>query len=94
MMSVLLFYREDKINASVWKPGPGMPYHKMLVPTVDSARNRFVIQTLLKNRINILIVGNTGTGKTAVINGILSELDDSYTSMNIVFSSQTNSLKT
>lgn len=71
-----------------------MPYHKMLVPTVDSARNRFVIQTLLKNRINILIVGNTGTGKTAVINGILSELDDSYTSMNIVFSSQTNSLKT
>jgi dynein heavy chain len=43
MMFVLSFYREDKINASVWKPGPGMPYHKMLVPTVDSARNRFVI---------------------------------------------------
>lgn len=48
----------------------------------------------MKNKINLLIVGNTGTGKTAVINGILSELDDSYASMNIVFSSQTNSLKT
>jgi hypothetical protein len=39
-------------------------------------------------------VGNTGTGKTAVINGILSDLDESYTSINIVFSAQTNSLKT
>ena len=77
---------EEKINASAQKPAQGIPYHKMLVPTVDSARCRFIIQTLLKNKINILIVGNTGTGKTAVINGILSDLDESYTSMNIVFS--------
>lgn len=34
---------EDKINASVWKPAHNMPYHKMLVPTVDSARNRFIL---------------------------------------------------
>lgn len=34
---------EDKINASVWKPAAGLPYHKMLVPTVDSTRNRFLI---------------------------------------------------
>jgi dynein heavy chain len=77
---------DEKISATVWKPGPKMPYHKMLVPTVDSARNRFVIQNLLKNKIHILCVGNTGTGKTAVINGLIQELDDQYTSMNIVFS--------
>jgi len=34
---------EDRINASVWKPSANTPFHKMLVPTVDSARNRFLI---------------------------------------------------
>lgn len=43
----------------------------MLVPTVDSARNRFIIQTLMKNKHGIMVVGATGTGKTVVINGIL-----------------------
>ena len=39
-------------------------------------------------------MGSTGTGKTVVINGILQELDDSFTSMNMVFSALTSSLKT
>lgn len=34
---------EEKINANAWKPALGIPYHKMLVPTVDSARSRFII---------------------------------------------------
>jgi len=85
---------EDKIASTVWKPTANLPFHKMFVPTVDSLRHRFVIHSLLNNRISTLIVGTTGTGKTAIINGILLELDDSYTSMNIVFSSQTSSLKT
>ena len=41
-----------------------------------------------------MAVGSTGTGKTVVINGILQELDDSFTSMNMVFSALTSSLKT
>lgn len=40
-------------------------------------------------------MGNTGTGKTVVVNGLLQELDETaYTSMSIVFSAQTSSLKT
>lgn len=65
----------------------------MLVPTVDSARNRFIIHTLMKNKHSTMIVGSTGTGKTVVINGILQELDESYTSCNIVFSSSISSAK-
>lgn len=85
---------EDKINATVWKPNANMPYHKMLVPTIDSARNRYILQALINSKIQTLVVGNTGTGKTAVINGILQDFDDTMTSMNIVFSAQTTSLKT
>ena len=43
----------------------------MQVPTVDSQRNKFLITTLIKSKVNTLVVGNTGTGKTAVINNIL-----------------------
>lgn len=54
----------------------------------DSARNRFILLSLVKNKVNVLIVGNTGTGKTVAANSLLLELDDNiYTYMNIVFSS-------
>lgn len=67
----------------------------MNVPTVDSARNRFILNTLVKNKVNVLVVGNTGTGKTVAVNGLLQELDDNvYAYMSIVFSAQSNSLKT
>jgi dynein heavy chain, axonemal len=78
---------DEKIGAGVWKPAINLPYHKMLVPTTDSIRNRNVLSTLLRNKKLALAVGATGTGKSVVINGILQELDDSYTSQSIVFSS-------
>ena len=70
---------DEKIGAGAWKPAPNLPYHKMLVPTTDSIRNRYILSTLLKNKKFTLAVGTTGTGKTVVINGILAELDDSFT---------------
>jgi hypothetical protein len=48
---------EEKINSIVWKPAPGTAYHKLLVPTIDSARNKFVIERLLKQKVNTLVVG-------------------------------------
>jgi len=85
---------DDKISTSVWKPPNNVPYHKMLVPTVDSLRNKYIIQMVMKFKKHLLCVGATGTGKTVVINGILQELDDSFTSMNMIFSALTSSLKT
>lgn len=43
-----------------------------MVPTVDSQRTKYVIQTCVANRIHTLSVGVTGTGKTVLINQILS----------------------
>jgi len=75
-----------------------VPYHKFLVPTVDSERSKAILLQLLKNKINTLVVGSTGTGKTAVINGVLQHLETEtesiYYSLNIVFSAQTTSQKT
>jgi Flp pilus assembly CpaF family ATPase len=43
-----------------------------VVPTVDSQRTKYVIQACVANRIHTLSVGVTGTGKTVLINQILS----------------------
>lgn len=63
------------------------------MPTTDTTRNRYIIQTLQKQNINILICGVTGTGKTVLLNGILSDLDDNYSTASMVFSAQTNAFK-
>jgi dynein heavy chain len=48
----------------------------MFVPTTDTTRNRIIIMTCLKHKIPVLAVGATGTGKTSLINGLLTELDE------------------
>lgn len=66
----------------------------MFVPTIDTTRNRIIISTCIKYKIPVLAVGTTGTGKTALLNGILLELDEGvYNYQCLVFSAQTSSLK-
>ena len=48
------------------------PYFTILVPTVDTVRNRFVLEVLAKKSHHILFTGNTGVGKTVVIKDYLS----------------------
>ena len=59
----------------MWKPPAHAPFHKLLVPTVESARNRYILMNCVQNRIHTLSIGVTGTGKTVIINEIISELD-------------------
>jgi dynein heavy chain len=72
--------------------GEDAAYSSIIVPTVDTIRYTFLIDTLVTHGKNFCFVGPTGTGKTAYIkrhvaNGIDSELY-SYTFMN--FSAQTS----
>jgi dynein heavy chain len=67
---------EQKLGLSAWKPAENVQYHKMFVPTIDTTRNRLIIWTCLQAKIPILAVGTTGTGKTSLINGLLTELDE------------------
>ena len=57
---------EDRLSV-MWKPRPGTPFHKIMVPTVDTTRNRFIIQNLLNERVPVLCVGITGTGKSSIV---------------------------
>lgn len=54
-----------------WKPPATASYHSLVVPTVDSQRNKYVLQTCVYQKIHTLSVGVTGTGKTVLINQIL-----------------------
>ena len=39
-----------------WRPQKGMQFHKMIVPTADTVRNGFVLDTLVMNNIHALVV--------------------------------------
>jgi dynein heavy chain len=82
---------DEKVNQS-WKPAPNTPFYKILVPTVDTVRNSFIMNALIKAKKHVLVVGLVGTGKTAMTNYVLSQLDQSeYTTSTINFSARTES---
>jgi len=45
----------------------GGSYTEVIVPNVDSIRVQFLIKNCLVNRKHIMIVGQTGTGKSIMI---------------------------
>jgi dynein heavy chain len=84
---------DEKVNQS-WKPNPNTPFYKILVPTVDTVRNSYIISSLIRAKKHVLVVGNIGTGKTATINYVLSQFDDTlYTTSTTNFSARTSSHK-
>jgi dynein heavy chain len=85
---------EERNNAS-WRPAPNTPFYKIIVPTVDTLRNAYVLQAVWRNKHKVLLVGSTGTGKTVLAQQQLDSLpDSSYNKLVINFSSATTSLST
>ena len=83
---------EDKLPTT-WKRPADLPFNKILVPTIDTLRNSFILQTAIKGHKNILFVGNSGTGKTAFIENTFLNLDNQHSSLSISLSSRTSSNK-
>jgi dynein heavy chain len=66
---------------------PGTEFHKIIVPTIDTLRYKFLLDGLTQGGHNILVVGKTGTGKTLNVNSMLGVLkEETYCSHNINFS--------
>ncbi|VDL87506.1 unnamed protein product [Schistocephalus solidus] len=65
---------EEKLRAG-WKYQPSMPFFKILVPTVDTVRYKFLVNTLVAKFCPVLITGPVGTGKTSVAQDVLFSLD-------------------
>ena len=53
----------------------GMKYHEILVPTVDTVRNTWLLEQMVKIKRPVVFVGETGTSKTATIQNFLRKLD-------------------
>lgn len=53
----------------------GLKFHEILVPTVDTVRNTWLLELMVKIKRPVVFVGETGTSKTATIQNFLRKLD-------------------
>ncbi|KAK7889071.1 hypothetical protein WMY93_024631 [Mugilogobius chulae] len=71
---------------------PDMKFADILVPTIDTARTSWILEQQVKTKRPVLLVGESGTSKTATIQNFLKNLDDTKITMTINFSSRTTSM--
>lgn len=82
---------EDKLRAG-WKLNSEIPFYKIIVPTVDTVRYKYLVSALIKQGYPCLLCGPVGTGKTSVAHAVMSELDArDYSNLIINMSAQTSS---
>ncbi|KAI9356982.1 dynein heavy chain and region D6 of dynein motor-domain-containing protein [Zopfochytrium polystomum] len=81
---------EDKLPTA-WKYNPSLSFYKIYVPTVDTIRNEFLVQSLINRQKPVLLVGEVGTGKTSLVKSCLSEVSGSVSVLCINMSAQTSS---
>ena len=81
----------DKLS-STWRPPREMPFAKIMVPTIDTMRNSFIVHTLVIKGFQVMVVGNTGTGKTVLAQQELETLaPETYGKLTLYFSAATSS---
>ncbi|GFO07645.1 dynein heavy chain 10, axonemal [Plakobranchus ocellatus] len=68
-------------------------FYDILVPTVETVRSTWLLSLMIRIRRSVVLVGETGTSKTATILDYLRGVDDNTTLvLNMNFSSRTTSL--
>ena len=74
----------------------GARFQDVIVPTVDTVRNDFLLHTLLTSQTHLLMVGSTGTGKSiSAQSKLLHGLDRSvYIPLFLAFSARTTAAAT
>ncbi|XP_045466201.1 dynein axonemal heavy chain 10 [Harmonia axyridis] len=72
---------------------PEKRFAEILVPTIDTVRTTYALKLMNRVKRPIILIGETGTSKTAIIQDFLRNLDQElYIIMNINFSSRTTSM--
>ena len=81
----------DTISKDESKIPPTASFETIIVPTLDTARYTYLLNTLLQNNRATLFVGPTGTGKTSYVQKLLLGLDaKAWMSIFINYSAQTH----
>ena len=81
---------ESRLSAA-FRPPLDVPFHRLMVPTVDTIRTSFIVHALVRDRHHTLVTGNVGVGKTMVLMDVLDNLPDDRKYMTINFSAQATS---
>ncbi|RHY05497.1 hypothetical protein DYB25_001425 [Aphanomyces astaci] len=70
---------------------PKASYFAMLVPTQDTTRFRFLLERLMSNGHHVLYSGETGVGKSVIIQSFLDDMTktDSFVASTMGYSAQT-----
>ncbi|XP_062999548.1 dynein axonemal heavy chain 3 [Elgaria multicarinata webbii] len=73
----------------------GTKVSELIIPTMETARQTFFLKTYVEHEIPMLLVGPTGTGKSAITNNFLIQLPKTkYTPNFINFSARTTANQT
>ena len=70
---------------SEFKYKASQPYCNILVPTTETTKYSYLMQRLVLNNQNMLLMGETGVGKSVITNDFLMNLDPEkfvYVSLN------------
>lgn len=59
----------------VYKHNPDLKFYEILVPTVDTVRATWLLQMMVRIKRPVVLIGETGTSKTATIANFLRTLD-------------------
>lgn len=81
-------------TVSAFEVAPNTPFAEIVVPTADSVRNVYLLDILVKNQMQVLMVGETGTGKTVNIARYLQALPGNVLPISTTFSAQTTANQT
>ncbi len=68
-----------------------IPLQSTLVPTADTARLRWFLDTLVEKKHPVMLIGAAGSGKSVIVQDKLQHLSDSYAVQNAPFNYYTTS---
>lgn len=78
-----------------FEPEPNTNFRDIVVPTTDTVRYNWLLETLITNSHHVLCVGPTGTGKSLTISEkIMKGLDSNYIPLFLYFSARTSANQT
>ena len=78
-----------------YKMDPRTPFSKIIVPTTDTVRTKYIMDLIVTRSQHVLVVGPTGTGKTVTIQDkLMHELPEVFVPQFITFSAQTSANQT
>ena len=82
-------------NQPIFKIDKDATFNSIVVPTIDTIRNEWLLEKLLKNGYHVLCTGDTGTGKSVCVKKKLqSGMPEKYNFMSLTFSARTSANQT